>query len=47
MNWVFKKEGCLDRMFGRWCSGLDDHGINHSRELDHDRDHNIEQEWFP
>jgi hypothetical protein len=27
MNWVFKKEGCLARMFGRWYSGFDDRGI--------------------
>jgi hypothetical protein len=36
----FSKKGCLDRMFGRWCGGLDDHGRDRNCELDHDRDHN-------
>jgi hypothetical protein len=40
MNFVFKKEEYLDRIFGRWCGGVDDHGRDCSRDLDHDRDHN-------
>jgi hypothetical protein len=40
INWVLKKEECLDRMFGRWCGGLDGHDRNCSREPDHDKDHN-------
>jgi len=41
MNWVFKRDGFLDWIFGRWCGGFDDRGINCSRELDYDKDNNI------
>jgi hypothetical protein len=34
MNWVFKKEGFLDWMFGRWRGGFDDHDRDHNREHD-------------
>jgi len=29
----------LDRMFGRFCGGFDDHGRELSKELGYDRDH--------
>jgi hypothetical protein len=29
MNWFFKKEGRLDRMFDRCRGGLDDYGKNY------------------
>jgi len=33
-------------MFGSLCGGFDNHGRNHSKELDYDRDHNREQDGF-
>ena len=35
----------LDRMFGRFCGGFDEHGRELS-ELGYDRDHNREQNGF-
>jgi hypothetical protein len=42
----FQKEGLLNWMFGRWCGGLDDHGSDYNRELDHDRDHYLDPDGF-
>lgn len=36
----------LDWIYGRWCGGFDNHGISYSRELDHDRDHGIDNNGF-
>jgi hypothetical protein len=36
----------LDWISGRWCGGFDNHGISYSRELDHDRGHDIDNNGF-
>lgn len=36
----------LERIFGRFCGGFDNHGRELSKELGCDRDHNIEQNSF-
>ena len=42
----FQKKGFLDWISGRWCGGFDNHGISYSRELDHDRDPDIDNNGF-